>query len=175
MPTAVDSSGGSLPIRIVAVAGGNLPTPQEAANAREVGRLLAGAGMAVATGGRGGVMEEACRGAFEAGGLTVGILPGGGPDETPPNRYVRVAIFTGLGDARNAVLVRTARALVAVGGSYGTLSEIGLALKAGRPVVLLGSWSIAPPSPIAGCERLLFRAATPEEAAATAIRLALQA
>jgi uncharacterized protein (TIGR00725 family) len=94
----------------------------------------------VVCGGLGGAMEAACRGASEAGGTTVGILPGS--DRAAANRYVDVAIPTGLGEARNVLVVRAADALVAVGGGYGTLSEIALALKAGKRVVGLGSWGI---------------------------------
>jgi uncharacterized protein (TIGR00725 family) len=102
-------------------------------------------------------MEAACRGAREAGGTTVGILPGA--DRGAANPFVDVAIPTGLGEARNALVVRSADALVAVGGGYGTLSEIALALKAGKPVVGLGSWDIEGVEP----------AATPEQAVAAAI------
>ena len=91
-------------------------------------------------GGLGGVMEAACRGASEAGGVSIGILPGS--DRGAANRFVEVAIPTGLGEARNAFVVRSADAVVAVGGGYGTLSEIAFALKAGKPVIGLGSWEI---------------------------------
>jgi uncharacterized protein (TIGR00725 family) len=108
--------------------------------AEAVGRELAARGAVVVCGGLGGVMEAACRGAKEAGGLTVGILPG--TDRVAANAFVEVAIPTGLGEARNALVVRAADALIAVGGGYGTLSEIALALKAGKRVVGLGSWDI---------------------------------
>lgn len=85
-------------------------------------------------------MEAACRGAREAGGATLGILPGS--DRRAANWYVEVAVPTGLGEARNALVVRAADALIAVGGAYGTLSEIALALKAGKPVIGLASWDI---------------------------------
>lgn len=85
-------------------------------------------------------MEAACRGAKAEGGTTVGILPGA--DRGEANRYVDIAIATGLGEARNAIIVRTADAVVAVSGGYGTLSEIGLALKMGRPVVGLDTWAL---------------------------------
>lgn len=91
-------------------------------------------------GGLGGVMKAACRGAKTAGGLTVGILPGS--DRAAANAFVDVAVPTGLGEARNALVVRAADALIAVGGGYGTLSEIALALKAGKRVVGLDSWDI---------------------------------
>ena len=109
------------------------------------------------TGGLGGVMEAACRGARDAGGTTIGILPGA--DRSAANAYVDVAIPTGLGEARNALVVRAADALIAVGGAYGTLSEIALALKAGKRVVGLGTWQIdgveAAASPEAAVETVL--------------------
>lgn len=108
--------------------------------AEEVGRLLARRGAVVVCGGLGGVMEAACRGARGEGGVAVGILPG--LDRGAANPYVTVAVATGLGEARNALVVRAADALIAVGGAYGTLSEIALALKAGNPVIGLGTWKI---------------------------------
>jgi len=105
-----------------------------------VGRLLAERGAVLVCGGLGGTMEAACRGAKQAGGTTVGLLPGGSRSEA--NRFVDVAIPTGLGEARNALVVRAADAVVAVGGGYGTLSEIALALRAGKRVVGLGTWEI---------------------------------
>jgi uncharacterized protein (TIGR00725 family) len=105
-----------------------------------VGRELAARGAVVVCGGLGGVMEAACRGAKAGGGRTVGILPG--IDRAAANPFVDTAIPTGLGEARNALVVRAADALIAVGGGYGTLSEIALALKAGKPVVGLDSWDI---------------------------------
>jgi uncharacterized protein (TIGR00725 family) len=94
----------------------------------------------VVCGGLGGVMEAACRGARSEGGAAVGILPG--LDRGAANRHVSIAIATGLGEARNALVVRAADALIAVGGAYGTLSEIALALKTGKPVIGLGTWEI---------------------------------
>jgi uncharacterized protein (TIGR00725 family) len=111
------------------------------AAAESVGRELAQRGVVVVCGGLGGAMEAACRGAKEAGGTTVGLLPGA--DRRQANPYVDVAVATGLGEARNALVARTADALVAVGAGYGTLSEIALALRAGKRVVGLGSWEIA--------------------------------
>jgi uncharacterized protein (TIGR00725 family) len=105
-----------------------------------VGRLLARRGAVVVCGGLGGVMEAACRGASREGGTAVGILPG--LDRGAANPFVSVAVATGLGEARNALVVRAADALIAVGGAYGTLSEIALALKAGKPVIGLGTWEI---------------------------------
>jgi uncharacterized protein (TIGR00725 family) len=108
--------------------------------AEAVGRELAARGAVVVCGGLGGVMKAACRGAREGGGRTVGILPG--TDRAAANEFVDVAIPTGLGEARNALVVRAADALIALGGGYGTLSEIALALKAGKRVVALDSWEI---------------------------------
>ena len=102
--------------------------------------MLAERGVVLVCGGLGGVMEAACRGAKEAGGTTVGILPGADRDEA--NSFVDVAIPTGMGEARNALVVRAADAVVAIGGDYGTLSEVALALKAGKPVVGIGTWEI---------------------------------
>ena len=126
--------------------------------AYEVGRLLAEAGCAIVCGGLGGVMEAACRGARSASGLTIGILPG--PTRTDANPYVDVAIATGMGEARNVVIVRTADVLVAVGGGFGTLSEIGHALRLGKRVVGLGTWEVSRGGRDAG----ILRASTPEEA-----------
>ena len=116
-----------------------MATSEEAA-AEPVGRELGSRGVVLVCGGLGGVMEAACRGAKEAGGLTVGILPG--LDRSDANPYVDVVIATGLGEARNALVVNAADALIAVGGGYGTLSEIGLALRAGKRVVGLGTWEV---------------------------------
>lgn len=108
--------------------------------AEEVGRGLAEAGALVVTGGRGGVMAAACRGAASCGGATLGFLPGDSPGEANP--WVSIAVPTGLGEGRNVLVVRAAAAVVAIGGEYGTLSEIALALKLGRPVVGLGTWEL---------------------------------
>jgi uncharacterized protein (TIGR00725 family) len=124
----------------VGVVGPGEATPAEASAAAAVGRGLGEAGAVVVCGGLGGVMEAACRGAREGGGTTLGILPG--PDRTQANPFVDVAVATGLGEARNALVVRASDALIAVGGAYGTLSEIALALKAGKPVIGIGSWEI---------------------------------
>src|SRR5436190_12553046 len=125
---------------IIGVMGPAACDEQTAALARAVGKAVAARGAVLLTGGRTGVMEAASRGAREAGGLTVGILPGAGAAESPPNPYVELALYTGLGEARNWVNVCASDALIAVGGRFGTLSEIALALKARKPVVLLGSW-----------------------------------
>jgi uncharacterized protein (TIGR00725 family) len=127
----------------VAVVGAGTAANTTDASAESVGRLLAEAGAVVVCGGLGGVMAAACRGAAKAGGLTVGILPG--DDRSPANQWVNVVIPTGLGELRNGLVVRTAEALIAVGGEYGTLSEIALALKLGRPVVGLHTWELCRP------------------------------
>jgi len=124
----------------VAVVGPGEARPADVEVAEAVGRELAERGAVVVCGGLGGVMEAACRGAKEARGATLGILPG--HDRAQANRHVDIAVATGLGEARNALVVRAADALVAVGGAYGTLSEIALALQVGKPVIGLGSWQI---------------------------------
>lgn len=124
----------------VAVIGPGSCSRAEYKDAYEVGRLLVLARAAVVCGGLGGVMEAAARGAREAGGHTIGILPG--HDRSSANAYVEWVVTTGLGEARNVVVVSSGDAVIAVGGSYGTLSEIGLAAKIGRPVVLLHSWKL---------------------------------
>ena len=124
----------------MAVVGAGRATAEQEAVAEEIGRELARAGALVVCGGLGGVMEAACRGAKAGGGATLGILPG--LDRTQANPFVDVPVPTGLGEARNALVVRAADALVAVGGEYGTLSEVALALKTGKRVVSLGSWDI---------------------------------
>jgi uncharacterized protein (TIGR00725 family) len=110
------------------------------AAAELVGRALAARGAVVVCGGLGGVMEAACRGAKAAGGTTLGVLAGS--DRAQANAYVDVAVPTGMGEARNALVAGTADAVVAVGGGYGTLSEIAMALKAGKRVVGLDTWEI---------------------------------
>jgi uncharacterized protein (TIGR00725 family) len=127
--------------RYVAVVGPGDADAGEVEAAEQVGAELARLGAVVVCGGLGGVMEAACRGAKEAGGTTVGILPG--LDRSDANAYVDVAVATGLGEARNALVVRAADVLIAVGGAYGTLSEIALALKGGKRVVGIRSWEIS--------------------------------
>ena len=105
-----------------------------------MGREVARRGGVVVSGGLGGAMEAACRGAREAGGTTLGILPG--HDRSDANAHVEIAVATGLGEARNALVVRAADVLIAVGGGYGTLSEVALALKGGKRVVGVGTWEI---------------------------------
>jgi uncharacterized protein (TIGR00725 family) len=124
----------------IAVIGASQPTPEQERAAEEVGRGLGGAGAVVISGGGPGVMAAASRGAREAGAVVVGILPGN--DRHAANEYVTLALPTGLGDLRNGLIVRAADAIVAVGGAYGTLSEIALALAAGVGVVGYDTWAI---------------------------------
>ena len=126
--------------------------------AAEVGRLLAERGAVLVCGGRGGAMEAACRGAKEAGGLTVGILPGS--DRSEANPFVDVVVPKGLGEARNALVVGAADVVIAVGGGYGTLSEIALALKAGKRVIGLGTWEIEGVTAVEGPESAVAAALT---------------
>lgn len=125
---------------VAVVGAGADVAPAVLADAETVGALLAGRGAVVVTGGLGGVMEAACRGARIAGGTTLGILPG--ERRVAANRWVSVAVATGMGELRNGLVVRASDAVISVAGGYGTLSEIALALKLGLPVVGLGTWEI---------------------------------
>src|SRR5437867_8700117 len=118
---------------IIAVIGGSTCSSEEAAVAEETGRLLAQRGAILVCGGLGGVMAAAARGAQTNGGTTVGILPGDDPGDA--NTYIAIPLATGLGEMRNFLIVRTAHALIAIGGGVGTLSEIALARRIGKPVV----------------------------------------
>ena len=141
----------------VAVCGPAEATAEQARAAEAVGRLLAGRGAVVLCGGLGGVMEAASRGASEAGGTVVGLLPGA--DRGAANPHLTVAVATGLGQGRNAVLVTAADSVIAIGGGWGTLSEIGMARRLGRRVLGLASW------PLDGLET----AASPDEAVEMAL------
>ncbi len=145
----------------IAVIGAADATPEESGAAHAVGSLVAGAGAILICGGLGGVMEAACKGAHEAGGKTVGIVP----DTGHGNRYVDIIIRSGLGHARNVLVSQSADAVIAIGGRYGTLSEIAIALKTGRPVFGLSTWEIPGVIPCA----------TPEEAVGMAVRAAREA
>ena len=142
----------------VAVIGPSDATSRESRAAEEIGRGLADAGAVLVCGGLGGVMSAACHGASDAAGTTVGLLPG--TDRDSANEWVQVAIPTGLGELRNGLVIRAADAVIAVGGAYGTLSEIALALRAGTPVIGLNTWEIE------GIERV--------ESASEAVSRALQ-
>jgi len=125
---------------MISVIGGEAAPPQALETAEAVGRELARRGVTLVCGGRGGVMEAACRGARAEGGHTIGILPGRNARESPPNPYVEFPIFTGVGYARNAMVVLSGEAVIAIDGSYGTLSEIAYALIHGIPLVGLDTW-----------------------------------
>jgi uncharacterized protein (TIGR00725 family) len=125
---------------VIAVCGAGVCDAQLATQAEEVGRRIAQAGALLVCGGLGGVMEAACRGAIAAGGMTLGVLPG--TDRRAANPAVRVAVATGMGQGRNLLIVQTADVVIAIGGEYGTLSEIGLARKAGRRVIGLHTWEL---------------------------------
>jgi uncharacterized protein (TIGR00725 family) len=149
---------------IIAVCGAGRCDAALAAQAEAVGRGLALAGAALICGGLGGVMAAACAGARAAGGLTIGILPCDDPRSANPD--VLIPIATGMGQARNAVIVQTAGAVIAIGGEYGTLSEIALARKVGRAVIGLGTWALGQDA--AGQPHVLV-VATPKEAVAAAL------
>ena len=143
---------------ILGVIGTSDASPKEYEIAQEVGKLAAKRGWILVCGGLTGVMEAASRGANEAGGVVVGILPQGFIEDA--NKYVTVPVATNMGHARNIIIAHTAEALVAIGGSHGTLSEIAIARKLGKPVFSIGSWEIADVTPIAdakaaieGCQR----------------------
>jgi uncharacterized protein (TIGR00725 family) len=139
------------------VVGASQATETDLRDAEEVGRLLGKAGAIVVCGGRGGVMSAAAKGCAGAGGTVIGMLPG--EDRSDANEWVTIAIPTGLGELRNGLIVRTADALIAVGGAYGTLSEIALGLTAEKPIYALHSWDIG------GVEAV----ATPAEAVSRAL------
>ncbi len=143
----------------VSVIGPSESSEWEAQAAESVGRLLASNDVNVICGGRGGVMEAVCRGAQEAGGVTVGILPGLAVEEG--NQYLTITIPTGLGEGRNAIIARAGKAVIAIGGRFGTLSEIAFALKMGKLVVGLRTWD---PLDADGCRTPIQIVETPEEA-----------
>jgi uncharacterized protein (TIGR00725 family) len=150
----------------VVVCGSGQATTEEVAWAEEVGRLVADAGAVLVCGGLGGVMDAAARGCEAGGGLSIGILPGEHRDPASP--HLTVSIPTGLGEARNALVVRAADAVIAIGGEFGTLSEIALALKAGTPVVGLHTWELAKAGSLV---HAIVETETPQEA----VRAALEA
>jgi len=151
----------------VAVVGAGAADAATVRVAEEVGRLLAGRGAVVVCGGLGGVMEAACRGAKSAGGTTIGILPG--LDRGEANAWVDVAIPTGLGEARNVLVVRAADVVIAIGGEFGTLSEIAFALKSGKPVVGIDTWELTRRG-VSVTE--ILRARSPADAVERALELA---
>jgi hypothetical protein len=150
----------------VSVIGAGEASAEVLLQAEAVGRELAQAGAILVSGGRGGVMEAASRGASEAGGVTVGLLPD--PDRAHANPFLTVSIPTGMGELRNGLVARAGDAVIAIGGEFGTLSEIGFALKLGRPVVGLGTWELARGGePVDAIEV----ASTPEHAVVRALAL----
>ncbi|MBI4300309.1 MAG: TIGR00725 family protein [Chloroflexi bacterium] len=151
----------------IGVVGGQDCSPEASLAAEAVGRALACRGAAVVCGGLGGVMEAACKGARAEGGLTIGILPG--DDASEANPYVQIPIVTGLGFARNVIVVRSSQAIIAVDGSYGTLSEIAYALAFGIPVVGLHTWL---PTLDGEPVDTIVQAENPEDAAEKALALA---
>ncbi|HUU64413.1 MAG TPA: TIGR00725 family protein [Dehalococcoidia bacterium] len=125
----------------ITVIGASDCSAEETKLAEEVGRELARRGATLICGGLEGVMEAACRGAYSQGGITIGILPGNSRKDANP--YVRIPIVTGMGYTRNAIVAKSGQAVIAIGGSYGTLSEIAYALQSDIPVIGLGTWSLA--------------------------------
>jgi len=150
----------------VAVIGASNATEWELTTAEQVGRLLAEAGCVIVCGGLGGVMDAAARGSAAGGGISIGILPG--DDRVDASRHLTVAIASGFGEARNAIVARSSDAVVAVGGEFGTLSEIALALKMNKPVIGVGTWELGRDDLAADP---IVRAETPEEAVAELRRL----
>lgn len=151
--------------RYVSVIGGGSCEAAECALAEEVGRLVAGHGAVLVCGGLAGVMEAAARGAKQAGGVTIGILPG--HDRRAANPYLDFSVTTGMGEARNLAVVSSGDVVIAVAGGYGTLSEIGLAAKIGRPVIIIHGWRLESDKGTNG----LWYASSPEEAFAIVARL----
>ena len=128
---------------IISVIGGEGAGPETCAVAESVGRALGRRGVTLLCGGRGGVMEAACRGARREGGHTIGIMPGSNAEESPPNAHVEFPIYTGMGYARNVMVVLSGEAVIAISGSYGTLSEIAYCLINEIPVVGIDTWEFA--------------------------------
>ncbi len=153
--------------RFIAVIGGSQCSAQEARLAEAVGRELARRGVILVCGGLGGVMEAACKGASSEGGLTIGILPGENPQAANP--YVQIPIVTGIGYARNVAVVKSAQAVIAIGGNYGTLSEIAHALQSDIPVIGLNTWSLSRNGQL---DESIILAQNPIEAVNKALRLA---
>ena len=135
-----DSAGAGRDAVYIAVIGPSAASADELVAAERVGAVLAERGAIVVCGGHGGVMEAVCKGAALAGGQTIGLLPG--IERAAGNPYLSIALPTGLGELRNGLIVRAADAVIAVGGSWGTLSEIALAVRTGKPVVALGGWRL---------------------------------
>lgn len=146
---------------IIGIIGISQASDEEYSAAQEVGAGIAKRGGIIVCGGLGGVMEAACRGAKSENGLTVGIIPGFNRQEANP--YIDIPIVTGMSHARNIIVVRTSNAIIAIGGSYGTLSEIALALKLGIPIIGIKTWDVSPE---------IKKVSTPKEAVDMAFDLA---
>lgn len=144
--------------KIVSVIGTSTATPELYELARETGRLLAERGCVVVCGGRGGVMEGVCRGVRERGGTSVGLLPTSIEEANP---YVDLPIVTGLGELRNMAVASAGAALISIGGAYGTLTELGFALRQGKRVVGLRTWALRDEE---GRPTPMLTAGSPEEA-----------
>ncbi|HEY1332523.1 MAG TPA: TIGR00725 family protein [Actinomycetota bacterium] len=151
----------------VAVCGPDPASEHVAAQCETIGRLLAREGAVVVCGGLGGAMEAVARGCAQESGTSIGILPG--PNRVGANPHLSFVIPTGMGEARNALVARSADVVIAVAGEFGTLSEIAIALKMGVPVVGLDTWEL---SKAGAVSNEIVRASTPEEAVAAALRLA---
>ncbi|KAB2962159.1 MAG: TIGR00725 family protein [Thermoanaerobaculia bacterium] len=154
----------------IAVVGAAACDEETAELARAVGAGLARDGAALVCGGSSGVMEAACRGAREAGGRTIGVLPGVDAAASPPGDFLDVVLYSGLGEARHLTVVLSAASVIAIGGGWGTLAEIAAALKSRVPVVALRSWNLRRPDGLA--DPLLAYARTPEDAVTLALRSA---
>ncbi|HEY8675970.1 MAG TPA: hypothetical protein VIO13_08400 [Candidatus Dormibacteraeota bacterium] len=146
---------------LIGVCGTSRDDPATDAVAERVGRLIAVRGGIVVCGGLGGVMAAAARGAARGGGFSIGLLPGGSAEDAAAD--VSLAIPTGMGEMRNALIVRACPVIIAIGGAYGTISEIGLALRNRRPVIGLDTWEIRPPG-ARNADPGIQRAKSPEEA-----------
>ena len=152
---------------IIAVIGDSSCSPEQAKLAETVGEQLAERGATIICGGLSGVMEAVCRGAKSKGGLTVGVLPGESPDMANP--WVDIPVVTAMGEARNVAVVKSAQAVIAIGGGYGTLSEIACALKSKIPVVGLNTWSLSLNGQVLDA---VIRVSNPTEAVEKAVALA---
>jgi uncharacterized protein (TIGR00725 family) len=150
----------------VAVIGASEASDTELAYAIRVGMLLAQADAILISGGMEGVMRASCQAAVENGGVTVGLLPG--RDRRDGNEFLTVALPTGMGELRNGLVVGAADAVIAIGGGWGTLSEIALAMRGKRPLVALHSWDVTPPGEI---DQHIVRVESPEEAVEVALTL----
>jgi uncharacterized protein (TIGR00725 family) len=150
----------------IGVIGGSEVSPSVDRLAEEVGREIAQCGAVLVCGGLTGVMEAACKGASEEGGLTIGILPG--DNRWAANPYVKIPIVTGIGYARNVTVVKSSQAVIAIDGSYGTLTEIGHALQSGIPVIGLGTWEITMNGKI---DKNIIIAKNPQEAVEKAMEM----